>query len=403
MRAGMDDTFIERLADLVVSFGANVQPGQVVALGTELGKEQLTRAIVKRCYERGAVHVDYQYDDLHLKRARILYAADEALGDEPGWTVTRPRELAEKSGAMIGLSGPVETDLLDGLDPDRLRRDRYPGVKEWMALSTEGAVNWSVGPCATPQWAGLVHPELPADEALARLWEKIAHACRLDEEDPVASWRARVEVLRSACEKLTEARFDALHVTGPGTDLTVGLLPSSRWLGAEETTTAGLVFHPNLPTEEVFTGPDPARADGVVRASRPFVVEGTIVRDLVVTFEGGRASSVEASTGADAVRAVISRDDDAARLGEFALVDDASRIGAMQTIFYDTLFDENAASHMAFGNAYTASVEDRADRERVNQSEVHMDFMFGSPEVLVTGIRASGERVPLLDGGRWVI
>ena len=163
------------------------------------------------------------------------------------------------------------------------------------------------------------------------------------------------------------------------------------------------MFHPNLPTEEVFTGPDPAKADGVVRASRPFVVEGTIVRDLVVTFEGGRASSVDASTGADAVRAVISRDDDAARLGEFALVDDATRIGAMQTIFYDTLFDENAASHMAFGSAYTASVEDGADRERLNQSEVHMDFMFGSPEVLVTGIRASGERVPLLDGGRWAI
>ncbi|MGN6377705.1 MAG: aminopeptidase [Gaiellales bacterium] len=397
----MDDHTIERLADLIVSFGANVQPGQVVVLQSDLGKEPLTRAIARRCYQRGAVYVDTHYFDLHLKRARILYAPDEALGDEPPWTVAQPREMAEKRGASISVSGTVDTDVLAGLDPDRLARDRFPAIKEWVEVSMGGALNWTVGPCATPDWAALVHPDADPDEALRLLSEQVVYACRLDEDDPVAAWRARADLLLAACRKMTDAQFDALHIGGPGTDLTVGLLPSSRWVGAEEETVHGLPWHANLPSEEVFTAPDPLRADGVVSATRPFVLEGTIVRDLVVRFEQGRAVSVEASAGVEAVRARIDRDDGGTRLGELALVDDAGRIGAMQTIFYDTLFDENAASHLALGNAYPVCVGDDADRPRLNSSEVHMDFMFGSPEVVVTGIRRDGGRVPVLDGGRW--
>jgi aminopeptidase len=403
MRRPMDDRTLDRMAELLVGFGANVQPGQMVALGSDLGKEDLTRAIARHCYQRGAVFVDVTYADRHLKRARILYAPDEALGDEPAWTVARPRELREKNGAVIGLSGPVDTDLLSDLDPDRLRRDRAPGRHEWIALSTQGLVNWTVGACPTPEWAALVHPQLAQDDALRLLWEQIAHVCRLDSDDPVAAWSERARELSSACGALTGAGFDALHFEGPGTDLTIGLLPSSTWKGASDRSAAGVLYYPNLPTEEVFTAPDPARTEGVARATMPLVLDGTIVRDLVVRFEGGRAVSIEASAGAEALRSRVARDEGAARLGEVALVDGSSRIGALRTVFYDTLLDENAASHIALGNAYPACVQDEADRERANTSEVHVDFMIGSPEVVVTGTRSEGGRVSVLAQGRWAL
>jgi aminopeptidase len=399
----MDPQTVDRLAELLVGFGANVQPGQMVEVGTDLGKEELTRAIARHCYLRGAVFVNVVYADRHLKRARLVYGSDAALADEPGWTVARPAELAAKHGASIGLSGPVDTDLLSDLDPDRMRRDRPPGATAWLELSTKGVVNWTVGACPTPEWAALMYPDAPPDEALARLWEHVVHACRLDADDPIAAWEERVAELNAAQRALDAARFDALHLDGPGTDLTIGLLPSSLWQGAEDLTVDGLVFHPNLPTEEVFTTPDPARVDGVVRASMPVLVDGTIVRGLQIRFEGGRAVSIEAESGADAVRARAARDEGAARLGEVALVDGQSRIGAMGTVFYDTLFDENAASHLALGNAYVTAVGDPADRERANRSEVHVDFMVGSPEVVVTGITADGSRAPVLAGGRWAV
>jgi aminopeptidase len=399
----MDARTVDRLAELLVGFGANVQPGQVVELGSDLGKEELTRAVARHCYQRGAVFVNVTYADRHLKRARILHGSDAALGDEPAWTVARPRELAARRGASIGLTGPVDTDLLSDLDPERLRRDRPPGAQAWLELSAEGVVNWTVGPCPTPEWAALMYPKAPPAEALGLLWEHVLRACRLDADDPIAAWGERVDQLNAAQRALDAARFDALHFDGPGTDLTIGLLPSSIWQGAADSTADGLVFHPNLPTEEVFTTPDPTRAHGVVRASMPVLVDGIVVRDLEVRFERGRAVSIEASSGADVVRARAARDEGAGRLGEVALVDGDGRIGAMGDVFYDTLFDENAASHLALGNAYLTAVSEAADRERANRSEVHLDFMIGSPEVVVTGIAADGRRAPVLAGGRWAV
>ncbi len=395
------DQLLPRLADLLVGFGANVQAGQMVAIGSDVGKEQLTREIARCCYQRGAVFVDVMYADPYVKRARILHGVEAALGHEPAWTVARPLELAENGGASIGLTGLVEPGLLDGLDADRLRRDRFPGGKQWMALSSESKVNWTVGACPTPAWAAAVHPELPPVEALDRLWEHVAYACRLDADDPVGTWALRIGELQAARAWLSEARFEALHFLGPGTDLTIGLLPSSTWLGAEEETDGGIVFHPNVPSEEVFTTPDMLRAEGIVTATKPLEIDGTIVEGLVVRFEAGRVVSIEADSGADALRSRAARDEGASRLGEVALVDGRGRIGAMDTIFFDTLFDENAASHIALGNAYTASVADADDRPRANTSEIHVDFMIGSPEVVVTGVRPDGVRVPVLVGGDW--
>jgi aminopeptidase len=219
----------------------------------------------------------------------------------------------------------------------------------------------------------------------------------------VAAWRTRLDALVGVAGKLTSRRFDALHFEGPGTDLRVGLLPSSSWMAASFETVDGISHVPNLPTEETFATPDPARVDGVVRATKPLALPGTIVKGLTVRFEGGRAVQIEAEAGADALRATCARDEGGSRLGEVALVDRDGRIGALDTTFYDTLLDENAASHIAFGRAYEFTVDDPADRARANLSDIHVDFMIGAEEVSVTGVTGGGERVPVLVGGRWRI
>jgi aminopeptidase len=226
---------------------------------------------------------------------------------------------------------------------------------------------------------------------------------RLDEEDPISVWHARADALVSVAERLSEHRFDALHYEGPGTDMTIGLLPSSAWRAARFRTVDGIEHMPNLPTEEVFTTPDPERTDGVVASTKPLVlVDGTMVRDLVVRFEAGRAVSVEASEGGETLRTISETDEGATRLGECALVDREGRIGSLGTIFYDTLLDENASSHIALGQGFPF-VLDEEHRDRANRSEIHIDFMIGSDDLTVTGLTADGARVPVLVGGTWQI
>jgi aminopeptidase len=239
--------------------------------------------------------------------------------------------------------------------------------------------------------------------ALERLERELLHVCRLDEDDPVAAWTQRMDMLVGVAARLTEARFDALRLRGPGTDLTVGLLRSSEWLGARLRTIEGIEHHPNIPTEEVFTTPDPERVDGRVTASKPLVlIDGTVVRGLRVRFEGGRAVDVEADEAGETLAAITRRDEGAARLGEVALVDGEGRIGALETVFYDTLLDENAASHIALGQGFPFAV-DEADRERVNDSSIHIDFMIGSDDMAVDGITRDGQSVPVLRQGAWQI
>jgi len=391
----------DRLAELIVGFGANVQPGQIVALGTEPGKEELTRAIAEAAYRHGAKFVDVASFDLHVKRARLQHAPDDTLDFVPSWYGERILALGEQRCARIGLSGPVAPGLLDDLDPRRVGRDQLPFVREAGRVVNDRTTNWTISPCPTAAWAQLVHPDLDGAAALERLWEQVAHVCRLDEPDPVTTWRTRLATLVEAASTLTARRFDALHFEGPGTDLTVGLLPSSAWMAASFSTVDGIEHVPNIPTEETFTTPDPMRVDGVVRATKPLAMAGTIVRGLEVRFEGGRAVQIDAEAGAETLRTTCARDEGAGRLGEVALVDREGRIGPLDTVFYDTLLDENAASHVAFGNAYGFTVEDEADRARANESAIHIDFMIGSEEVAVHGLTGAGERVPVLVGGRW--
>ena len=393
---------VDALAELIVGFAANVQPGQVVSVLSEPGKEDVTRAVAESAYRRGARFVDVWYFDYYVKRARLAHASAATLDYVPPWYGERVLALGRERAARITLAGLAAPHALDGVDPARAGRDRLPTLKEVATVVNERSTNWTAVPCPTRAWAELVYPDLEPDPAYVRLWEEIVHVCRLDEPDAVAAWRHRMRELVAACERLDERRFDALHFDGPGTDLTIGLLPTSSWQAAEFTRADGLRHLVNLPSEEVFTTPDPERVDGVVRATLPLEYVGSIVDGIEVRFEAGRAVAIEAESGAEVLRTAAARDEGASRLGEVALVDRRGRIGPLGTVFYDTLLDENAASHVALGQAYAFAV-DEDDADRINQSEIHIDFMIGSNDVAVTGITAGGERVPVLCGGDWQI
>jgi len=390
-----------RLADLVVGYGANVQAGQVLAVTTYVGKEELTREIARAAYERGAMWVDVLSFDSRVKRERLEHADESTLEFVPPWMIDRLEWLSDEHGARISLNGPADPEALVGVDPARAGRDLLPYLPNTGDVVNRGTTNWCVAPAPTPGWAGLVYSDADPAEAYDRLWEAIAHVCRLDEPDPAGAWRARSRQLGAIAGRLTERRFDAIRLHGPGTDLTVGLLPSSSWHAGDSTTVDGLRYFPNIPSEEMYTAPDPARADGHVTATRPLQVYGAIIDGIRVEFEGGRAVRVDAERGADTLRSIAAKDEGSARLGELALVDGDGRIGALQTTFFETLLDENAASHIALGSAYQHCVDSEADRPRLNRSQVHVDFMIGSPELDVDGITADGTVVPLLRAGAW--
>jgi aminopeptidase len=392
---------LERFARLVVGFGANVQPGQIVAIGGEPGKEPYTRALAVEAYRAGAKFVDVATFDLHIKKARLQHADPRTLDFVPSWWGERLLALGDQRCARIGLSGPVEPGVLDGVDPALVGRDQLPFLKESSKVVNDRTTNWTIAPAVTPGWARLIRPDAAEDEAVAKLWEEIAHVLRLDEDDPVAAWRARADTLVDAAAKLTERRFEALRFQGPGTDLTVGLFPSSMFVAARFETVDGIEHMPNLPTEEVFSTPDPERVDGVVTATKPLYLGGSIIRGLRVRFEGGRAVQIDADENAEVLRSYVQRDEGADRLGEVALVDAEGRIGRLGTVFYDTLLDENAASHIALGSAYGFTVEDEAERERANTSSIHVDFMIGGDDVTVSGLTADGGEAPVLQQGRW--
>jgi aminopeptidase len=394
--------FAPALAKLAVGVGANLAPGQTVVLNAKLGQESLAREVTAAAYDAGAHQVEVHYADPHVQLARLEHAPEDALGSVIPWVRERPGQLAEMKGSLIQLSGPSAPGLLDRVDPARIGRDTVP-IVEWFQVISERAVNWTIVPGPSGPWAKLVHPDLDDESALARLWEQIAHICRLDEPDPLAAWWARSKELADAARRLQDAQLDSLHFVGPGTDLTVGLLPAVRWNGGQFETAWGRQHIPNIPTEEVFTSPDPERTEGNVTSTKPLLISGRAVSGLRVRFEGGRAVEIDADDGAPLLRELVQRDPDANRLGEVALVDASGRIGASGTVFHDTLLDENAASHIALGSGFTHLAPDEQTAAAINVSAVHTDFMIGGPEVKVTGVTRDGRELPVLHNERWGI
>ena len=398
----MSDPRLARLAGLAVH-GANVRPGQVTIVSAETGQEDLARAVAAAAYDRGAQFVDVDYFDPLLKRARLEHADPDSLSFVPEWYGERALTHADLRGARVTLAGVTIVNPFAGVDAELVGRDMLPRIKELSPIVSDRLTNWCIVPCPHPAWAALLYPDLPADQANERLWSELEHVLRLDEPDPAAAWDARMSALVDAAGKLEARRFDAFELRGEGTELTIGMLRTHRWHAADFHTVDGLRHFPNLPTEEVFTTPDPLRTEGHVTSTKPLVLrDGTIVRGLRVQFEGGVAVEIDADENGGVLRSLLEIDEGAHRLGELALVDRHGRIGPLGTIFYNTLLDENAASHIALGAGFRFCVDDE-DLPNINQSAQHIDFMIGSPELEVDGLTADGEGVPVLRAGDWQI
>jgi aminopeptidase len=396
---------LEAYARLAIEVGANVGEGQDVWLIAYPEHAPLVRALTRAAYTRGARYVAVDYRDQHVRRAQIRLAAEETLDWTPPWFLALGDHFRVHGGALIQITGDPEPELLADLDGRLVAKARMRGLMEQvLAAQNERRVNWSILAYPNEGWARTVFGEPDVE----RLWDAVATATRLDEPDPVAAWRTHVERLVERAAALTERGFDAVRFRGPGTDLTVGLIEGGLWLTASEETVTGRRHVVNMPTEEVYTTPHRLRAEGRVRATLPLAVSGTIVRDLELTFSGGRAVSVSASTGADVIRGQLAADDRSAFLGEVALVDGDSRVGRTGLVFLNTLFDENATCHIAYGGGSLSTIPGSETRPPAelealgyNDSAIHTDFMIGGPDVDVDGIEPGGAAVPILRGAAW--
>jgi aminopeptidase len=379
----------------VVGLGANVQPGQEVFILPNVAHRDLARVLTRASYKAGASYVHVLYIDPHVRKAMIELGPDAALTHSSEWLKTFFKSM--EGNAMIATTGDPEPELLADLDGERVARAiPLDIIQIRMQQIGENTVAWCGVGAPTEAWAQQVFGEPDVE----RLWEKVAFCMRLDEPDPVAAWRehlARLSERRAALEAL---KADAIHYRGPGTDLTVGLLPNARWVSGSGFTNTGIEYVANMPTEEIFTSPDSRRAEGTIRSSLPLVLGGQIIRGLELTLEGGRIVNVEAETGADFVRGQMATIENADRLGELALVTGESRVGRSKTLFYDTLFDENATCHIAYGLGFPFVFDGEPD-EGLNVSQTHVDFMVGGPELEIDAILADGTAVPVIREEAW--
>ncbi len=406
----IDPTLIDRLAEVAVRTGVNIQPGQQLVLTAPVSALPLVRAVTRAAYRAGASLVTPLLSDSDVALARFEEGQDDSFDAAAGWLYNGMAEAFGDGAARMAIVGE-DPMLLAEQDPakvSRVGKANSRAYKPAMEEITNFKINWSI--CAWPgmAWAKRMFPELSEPEAQAKLAEAIFAAARVDTADPVAAWAEHNAALRSRTEWLNAERFSALHFTGPGTDLTIGLADGHEWHGGASTAQNGVQCNPNIPTEEVFTTPHAQRVDGTVRSTKPLSHQGSLIDGIEVRFEGGRIVEAKAETGEAVLKELLATDEGAARLGEVALVPHGSPISQSGLLFYNTLFDENAACHIALGQCYSKCFLDGASlsagqvaAQGGNSSMIHVDWMIGGAETDIDGIREDGTRVPVFRKGEW--
>jgi aminopeptidase len=402
---------LERLAQIAVHSGLGLAPGQEVVMTASIDALPLARLITEHAYKAGATLVTTLFTDEESQLSRYRYAQDASFDAAAGWLYEGMAAAYKSGAARLAITGG-NPSLLAKEDPEKVGRANRAMSKAYrpaLELITRHEINWTIVSAATPAWAAAVFPDLPPDQALARLWDAIFAASRADVADPVAAWKKHDDGLHASADRLNEKRFAALRFKGPGTDLKVGLADDHLWLGGGTLAGNGRYCIANMTTEEVFTTPHKDRVDGTVTSTKPLSYQGTMIEEISVRFEGGKIVEAHAASGEQVLRKMIETDEGARRLGEVSLVPDSSPISASRLLFLNTLFDENAACHIALGQAYSSCLkngdkltpEELADKG-ANDSLIHVDWMIGSNQVDVDGITASGAAEPVMRKGEWV-
>jgi aminopeptidase len=411
------DQKLDRLAEVAIHIGLGLQPGQELVLTAPTDALSLVRRVTEHAYRAGAKLVTTFFSDDVTTLARYQHAPDASFDYAPAWFHDAIATAFRSNAARMGITG-ANPALLAQQDPTKVSRANVAASKASkpaMELVTRHAINWTIVANATPAWAALVFPNETPEAALSKLWEAIFAASRITSADPVAHWKQHGENLKRRVDFLNEKRFHSLHFHTPdgATDLTVGLADQHLWAGGGTTAGNGIYCQPNIPTEECFTTPHKDRVNGVVTASKPLSHQGTLIENIRCTFKDGRIVNATATAGEAALNKLISTDHGARRLGEVALVPHNSPIAQSGILFWNTLFDENAASHIALGQAYSTCLiggEKMSNPELAalgaNESLIHVDWMIGGPSMNIDGISAGvsadGAAHPLMRSGDWV-
>ncbi len=402
---------LDRLAEVAVRVGLGLNAGQELVMTASLDALPLARRITEQAYRAGASLVTTLYVDDEAALLRYHFAADEGFDKAAGWLYDGMAAAFKSGAARLAIAGgnPALLSNEDAARVGRVNRAVSLAYRPALELITRHTINWTIVACATPSWAAAVFPNDSPEVALAKLWDAIFATSRVDADDPVAAWKAHDAGLHKRAARLNEKRYSALRYRGPGTDFLLGLADGHLWLGGGTTAENGIYGIANMPTEEVFTVPHRGRAEGTVTATKPLSHQGTMIEGIQVRFEKGRIVEARASRGQQVFQKLIDTDEGARRLGEVALVPHSSPIAASGMLFFNTLFDENAASHIALGQSYSSCLRDgdkltpeQLAARGANDSLIHVDWMIGSDKLDIDGITASGVAEPLMRQGEWV-
>ncbi len=406
----IDPVKLDKLAEVAIKVGLQLQPGQDLVLTAPMAALPLVRRIVEHAYKAGAGIVQPIFSDEEITLARYKYAANESFDRAPGWLYEGMAKAFSGNAARLAISGDNPM-MLAGQDPDKVSRaNRATSMAYKPALEkiTGFDINWNIVSYPNASWAKLVFPDDPEEVAVKKLADAIFAASRVDVEDPIGAWKAHNAKLKERWTWLNGNNFSALHYTGPGTDLTIGLADEHRWKGGASEAKNGITCNPNIPTEEVFTTPHARRVEGYVRSTKPLSHNGTLIENIEVKFEAGRIVSAKATKGEAVLNKVMDTDEGARRIGEVALVPHSSPISKSGVLFYNTLYDENAASHIALGQCYadcfvngTKMSGDEIAARGGNKSLIHIDWMIGSDKIDIDGITQDGKTVPVMRKGEW--